>query len=119
MIDQVQVLQVRSGLNLGEWYCSGQDYGKTRYLQRNGDWGDAVFYFISESEAKSILALNHPSVAVSHAEPQESFTPSKHESHDDDDTPSSFGLEVLPSAFEDFSQAYFTQFIESLGRGHP
>ena len=95
MIDQVQVLQVRSGLNLGEWYCSGQDYGKTRYLQRNGDWGDAVFYFISESEAKSILALNHPSVAVSHAEPQESFTPSKHESHDDDDTPSSFGLDSI------------------------
>ena len=96
-MDLAQVLQVKPGsdaasLHLGKWYCTGKDYGKTRYLQRNGDWGDVVFYFNSESEAKSTLTRNHPSATVSHDEPQESFTSSHHESHDDDDSSSSFGL---------------------------
>jgi uncharacterized membrane protein YgcG len=96
-MDRAQVLQVKPGsdaasLHLGKWYCTGKDYGRTRYLQRNGDWGDAAFYFNSESEVKSTLTRNHPSATVSHEEPQESFTPSRHESHDDDDSSNSFGL---------------------------
>lgn len=94
-MDQVQILQVKPGdaanLYLGKWYCTRKDCGKTCFLQRNGDWGDTVFYFNSESEVKSTLTRNHPSATISHDKPRESFTPSRHESHDDDSS-SSFGL---------------------------
>jgi uncharacterized membrane protein YgcG len=116
-MDRVQILQVKSrfdatGLYPGKWYCISEDHDKTRYLRRNGEWGDAAsypnseFYFNSESEVKSTLARNHSCTTVSHEEQQESFTPS-HESHDDDDdSSSSFGLGSIGELFSGDSTSF-------------
>jgi uncharacterized membrane protein YgcG len=103
-MDQIQVLQVKPGsdaasLHLGKWYCTSKDCGRIRYLQRNGDWGDATFYFNSESEVKSTLARNHPSMTISREQPHESFTATRRESHDDDSS-STFGLGSIGSLLD-------------------
>jgi uncharacterized membrane protein YgcG len=94
---QAHILRVNPGneaarTHLGKWYCTNKDYGRTRYLQHNGSWGDAVFYFDSDGDVRSTLTGSHPSMAISHSEPSESFISSQHESHDDDDSSNSFGL---------------------------
>lgn len=96
-MDRAQILQVKPGdnaasLHLGKWFCTSKDYSKTRYLQRNGDWGDVVFYFNSESEVRSTLTRNHPSATISHEESQGSFNSRKSSSDDDDDSSSILGL---------------------------